>query len=211
MSKPRGILIVISGFSGAGKGTVVNELVKDKDAYALSISMTTRAPRPGDAEGVTYFFVSREKFEETIEAGGLLEYAQYCDNYYGTPKAYVESQLAQGKNVILEIEIQGALKIKEQFDDAVLFFITPPSIAELERRLRSRGTETEEVIKKRIERAAEEAKGIENYDYLIINDKLDECVSNIKNVVAAAKTAPKRNRQFIGELRDELGTCLKGE
>ncbi|MBR5944172.1 MAG: guanylate kinase [Lachnospiraceae bacterium] len=211
MSNPRGILIVISGFSGAGKGTVVNELVKDKDSYALSISMTTRNPRPGDVDGVNYFFVTKDKFESTIKEGGLLEYAVYCDNYYGTPKKYVEDQLAAGKNVILEIEIQGALKIKEQFDDAVLFFITPPSIDELVRRLRARGTETEDVIMKRVTRAAEEAKGIEEYDYLIVNDQLDECVSNIKNVVAAAKTAPKRNRQFIGKLRDELAANLKGE
>lgn len=211
MSNPRGILIVISGFSGAGKGTVVNELVKDKDSYALSISMTTRNPRPGDVDGVQYFFVSREKFEETIANGGLLEYAQYCDNYYGTPKAYVEEQLAKGKNVILEIEIQGALKIKKQFDDAVLFFITPPSIDELVKRLRARGTETEEVIQKRVARAAEEAKGIEEYDYLIVNDELMACVEDIKKVVAAAKAAPKRNKEFINEIRDELSACLKGE
>lgn len=210
MNNQRGILIVISGFSGAGKGTVVNELIKDKDAYSLSISMTTRNPRPGDEEGVTYFFVTREKFEETIKAGGLLEYATYCDNYYGTPKEYVEKQLAAGRNVILEIEIQGALKIREQFDDAVLFFITPPSIDELVRRLKSRGTETEDVIMKRVTRAAEEAKGIEAYDYLIVNDDLGKCVSDIKNVVAAAKTAPKRNKEFINDLRDELDACLKG-
>lgn len=211
MSNPRGILIVISGFSGAGKGTVVNELVKDTESYALSISMTTRNPRPGDVDGVQYFFVSREKFEETIANGGLLEYAQYCDNYYGTPKAYVEEQLAKGKNVILEIEIQGALKIKKQFDDAVLFFITPPSIDELVKRLRARGTETEEVIQKRVARAAEEAKGIEEYDYLIVNDELSACVEDIKKVVAAAKAAPKRNKEFINEIRDELSACLKGE
>ena len=211
MSNPRGILIVISGFSGAGKGTVVNELVKDKDSYALSISMTTRNPRPGDVDGVNYFFVTKDKFESTIKEGGLLEYAVYCDNYYGTPRKYVEDQLAAGKNVILEIEIQGALKIKEQFEDAVLFFITPPSIDELVRRLRARGTETEDVIMKRVTRAAEEAKGIEEYDYLIVNDKLDECVDNLHNIILSAHNSPNRQQELIDKLKNELKSLSKGE
>ena len=136
----KGILMVLSGFSGAGKGTLIKELLKKYDHYALSVSMTTRSPREGEREGVEYFFTDREHFEETIRRDGLLEYASYCGNYYGTPRAYVEEQLAAGNNVILEIEIQGALKIKERFPESLLIFVTPPSGAELKARLERRGT-----------------------------------------------------------------------
>ena len=134
----KGILIVVSGFSGAGKGTLMKKLLETYDNYALSVSMTTRSPREGESDGVEYFFSTKEVFEKEIESGGLIEYARYCDHYYGTPKAYVEEQLLLGKDVILEIEIQGALKIKNRFPEALLLFVTPPSIAELERRLTSR-------------------------------------------------------------------------
>lgn len=211
MKNRRGILIVISGFSGAGKGTVVKELVKDKDAYALSISMTTRNPRVGEEEGIHYFFVTKEKFEENIAKNGFLEYAQYCDNYYGTPKAYVEEQLEKGRNVILEIEMQGAMKIRSQFEDALLLFITPPSIEELAKRLRARGTETEEQIAKRIHRATEEGEGMEAYDYLVVNDNLTDCVEQIKGIVEAAKATPSRNKEFIKEIKNELCAISKGE
>ncbi len=150
----KGILIVLSGFSGAGKGTLVKKLLQTYDNYALSISMTTRQPRTGETDGVEYFFRDREFFEEKIRENGFIEYATYCDNYYGTPKAYVEEQLAAGKDVLLEIEIQGALKVKEQFPESLLLFVTPPSAAELERRLVGRGTEEPEVIKKRLARAS---------------------------------------------------------
>ena len=153
----KGILIVISGFSGAGKGTLVKELLRRYDEYALSVSMTTREPRPGEKEGVDYFFTDRAHFEETIARDGLVEYAQYCGNYYGTPRAYVEEQLSAGRNVILEIEMQGALKIKEKFPESLLLFVTPPSVTELERRLTGRGTEKPEVIARRLARAAEES------------------------------------------------------
>ena len=169
--KHRGILIVVSGFSGAGKGTLMKELLKTYDNYALSVSMTTRKPRPGEEEGKSYFFVDKDTFEETIAKDGLIEYASYCGNYYGTPREYVEACLDNGRDVILEIEIQGALKVKEKFPEALLLFIMPPSAEELKRRLEGRGTESEEVICQRIARAAEEAEGIENYDYIIINDK----------------------------------------
>lgn len=157
----KGILIVISGFSGAGKGTLVKALIKKYHNYALSVSMTTRKPREGERDGVEYFFTDTEGFEETIRQGGLIEYAQYCGNYYGTPKDYVERQLQAGNNVILEIEIQGALKIKEKFPESLLIFVTPPGAEELKRRLVSRGTESEEVIAKRLARASEESEGIE--------------------------------------------------
>ncbi len=202
--KHKGILIVVSGFSGAGKGTLMKQLVHSYDNYALSVSMTTRNPRPGEEEGKEYFFVSREEFEEKIAQDGLIEYASYCDNYYGTPREYVERQLEKGKDVILEIEIQGALKIKKKFPTALLMFVMPPDAAELKKRLEGRGTESQEVIEKRLKRASEEAEGIEQYDYIVINDKLEECVEEMHSLVQAAHCAPSRNEERIENMRKEL-------
>ena len=199
--KHRGILIVVSGFSGAGKGTLMKELISTYDNYALSVSMTTRKPRAGEEEGKSYFFVEKEAFEQTIAEDGLIEYACYCGNYYGTPREYVESCLDKGQDVILEIEIQGALKVKEKFPDALLLFIMPPSAKELRRRLEGRGTESDEVICQRISRAAEEAEGIENYEYIIINDKLDECVKEMHSIINAARRSPQRNKKLIAGMR----------
>lgn len=210
MKAQKGILMVLSGFSGAGKGTLVKGLLKKYDEYALSVSMTTRAPREGERDGVEYFFTTREKFEETIVNNGLVEYALYCGNYYGTPRAYVEEQLAAGKNVILEIEIQGALKIKEKFPDSLLIFVTPPSGTELKRRLEKRGTESAEAIAQRLARAAEESEGIEAYDYIVINDSLEECVEEVHRLVDAARRAPVRRKELIGEIREELKGFVKG-
>lgn len=204
MMKRKGILIVVSGFSGAGKGTLMKQLVHSYDNYALSVSMTTRAPRPGEEEGKEYFFVSREKFEETIAEDGLVEYACYCENYYGTPREYVEKQLEKGRDVILEIEIQGALKIKEKFPTALLLFVMPPNAAELKKRLMGRGTESMEVIGKRLKRASEEAEGIEEYDYIVINDRLEECVPQMHALIQAAHDTPSRNKEFIENMRREL-------
>lgn len=207
----KGILIVLSGFSGAGKGTLVKELMKTYDNYALSISMTTRKPREGEVHGREYFFTERESFEEKIAQNGLIEYAEYCGNYYGTPRDYVEEMLAAGRDVLLEIEIQGMHKVKKMFPDMLTLFVTPPSIAELEKRLRGRGTETEEVIRKRLARAAEEAKGMEDYEYLIVNDDLQECVEEIHSIVKAAKRASRRNTEFINNIRGELNVLTEGE
>ncbi len=209
--KHKGILVVVSGFSGAGKGTLMKQLVKTYDAYALSVSMTTRAPRPGETEGKDYFFISKEEFEKKIADGALVEYAQYCGNYYGTPKEYVEKQLEHGKDVILEIEIQGALKIKERFPSALLLFVTPPSMKELKRRLCGRGTETEEIIRARLSRAGEEAEGIEAYDYLVINDDLETCVKQMHALIQGAHSAPLRNEAFIANIRTQLEELSKGE
>jgi len=206
----KGILIVISGFSGAGKGTLVKELIEKYQEYALSVSMTTRAPRPGEREGREYFFTDREHFEETIRQNGLIEYASYCGNYYGTPRVYVEQQLEAGKNVILEIEIQGALKIKAQFPESLLIFVTPPSGAELKRRLEGRGTESAEVIAKRLARAAEESEGVETYDYIVVNDRLEECVEEVHRLVDCARRAPVRQKYLIEEIREELKMFAKG-
>lgn len=209
--KHRGILIVVSGFSGAGKGTLMKEMIKTYDNYALSVSMTTRKPRPGEEEGKSYFFVDKETFEETIAKDGLIEYAGYCGNYYGTPREYVETCLDNGRDVILEIEIQGALKVKEKFPEALLLFIMPPSAEELKRRLEGRGTESEEVICQRIARAAEEAEGIENYDFIIINDRLDDCVKEMHSIISAARRCPKRNKELIADMRSGLDALVKGE
>ncbi len=202
--KRKGILIVVSGFSGAGKGTLMKKLMEEYDNYALSISMTTRNPRPGEEDGREYFFVTKEQFEEKIGQDGLVEYASYCGNYYGTPRVYVEQQLEAGKDVILEIEIQGALKIKEKFPTALLLFVMPPSAKELRRRLTGRGTETQEVIDQRMHRAMEEAQGIEQYDYIVINDQLEECVKELHAIIGAAHNTPFRNEEFINNMREEL-------
>ncbi len=205
MLNKRGILIVISGFSGAGKGTVVKRIMeKYSDAYALSISMTTRSPRTGEVDGEHYFFVSKEQFEKTISEDGLIEHANYCGNYYGTPKAYVEKQLSEGKNVILEIEIQGALLVKEKFPETLLLFVTPPGAEELKRRLVGRGTETMEQIDARMKRAIDEAPIMDKYDYIVVNDEVEKCVDKIHELVDAAKHSTIRNREFIEMMKKEL-------
>lgn len=208
--KNRGILVVLSGFSGSGKGTVVKEIMnKYSDEYALSISATTRAPRTGETDGVEYFFKTREEFEAMIANDELVEYATYVGNYYGTPWAYVDKQLSAGKDVILEIEIQGALKVKERFPETVLVFMTPPSAEELKRRLIGRGTETMDVIESRLSRAVEEAEGIENYDYLLVNDKLEDCVEQFHDIITIEKTRVVRNLGFIEDMRNQLKAFAK--
>ncbi len=210
MSK-KGVLIVISGFSGAGKGTLMKKMTADYENYALSISMTTRNPREGEVHGKDYFFVTKEEFEDRIANDGMIEYATYCGNFYGTPKAYVEEQLRNGKDVILEIEIQGAHKVKEIYPEAILMFVMPPSAQELYRRLTSRGTETAEVIAQRMARAVEESEGIDTYDYIVINDKLEDCIAQINTIVEAARNTPKNNEEFIDSIKSELKDLLKGE
>ena len=203
----RGILIVVSGFSGAGKGTIMKEIMRRYDNYALSISATTRKPRSGEEEGREYFFKTVEEFEKMIAKDELIEYARYVDNYYGTPRAYVEEQLDAGKDVILEIEIQGALKVKEKFPDTLLLFVTPPTAEELRHRLVGRGTETMDVIDFRMKRAKEEALGMDRYDYLIINDVLDDCVREMHQIIQGEHRRSFRNRTFIEHMKEEL----KGE
>lgn len=209
--KHKGLLIVISGFSGVGKGTLVKKLVDSYDNYALSVSMTTRAPRDGEKNGVSYFFVEKETFEETIANDGLIEYASYVGNYYGTPRAWVEEQLESGRDVVLEIEVQGALKVKEKFPEALLLFLLPPSAQELKHRLEKRGTETAEVIEQRLKRAREEAEYIGRYDFIEINDDLDACMGRINGIVAAAHGWPSLNTETINTLKEELDALAKGE
>ena len=202
-----GILIVVSGFSGAGKGTIMKALLERYDNYALSISATTRNPRPGEEEGKAYFFKTTEEFEKMIAKDDLIEYAMYVGNYYGTPKAYVEEQLRAGKDVILEIEIQGALKVKEKFPNTLLLFVTPPSAEELRKRLEGRGTETQEVIDGRMKRAIEEAEYMDQYDYLVVNDELDVCVEEKHHLIQGEHERCFRNQTFIEHMKREL----KGE
>lgn len=203
--KNRGILTVVSGFSGAGKGTIMRELMREyNDFYGLSISATTRTPRPGETDGVEYFFRTREEFEQMIAQEALIEHASYVGNYYGTPREYVEEQLAAGKDVILEIEIQGALKVKRRFPDTLLLFVMPPSAKELKKRLLGRGTESMEVIESRLARALEESEGIEAYDYLVINDVLPACVKEVHEIIQNEHYRVSRNIEAINEMRDEL-------
>lgn len=205
IQRNKGILTVVSGFSGSGKGTIMKELMRRyADRYALSISATTRAPREGERDGIEYFFRTKEQFEQMIKEDALVEYAQYVGNYYGTPRAYVEEQLNAGKDVILEIEIQGALKVKEKFPDTLLLFVTPPSAEELKNRLVGRGTETMDVIESRLARAVGEAEGMEAYDYLVVNDVLDECVEEVHHLILGEHRRVSRNIDRINEMREEL-------
>ena len=202
--KNKGILAVVSGFSGAGKGTLMKALLQKYDNYALSISATTRSPREGEADGREYFFLTEEAFEEKIRKNELIEYARYVNHYYGTPRDYVEQKMAEGKDVILEIEIQGALKVKEQYPDAILLFIMPPNALTLKNRLTGRGTETEEVIDARLKRAADEAEGIEAYDYILINDDLDACVEQMHCLIQGQHCRVSQNLELIQQMRSQL-------
>ena len=200
----------MSGFSGSGKGTIMKELLSRYDNYALSISATTRSPREGEQDGREYFFKTREEFEEMIAADALIEHACYVENYYGTPRAYVEEQLALGKDVILEIEIQGALQIRKRFPDTLLLFISPPDARTLEKRLVGRGTESMDVIENRLSRAVEEAEGIESYDYFIINDDLNTCVEQVHRLIQGEHSRVSRSLELINEIRTELKEFQKG-
>lgn len=199
----RGILAIISGFSGAGKGTVVNKLL-EKDNYAVSISATTREPRQREVDGKNYFFKSRDEFENMIENNQLIEYAEYVGNYYGTPRDYVFKKLEEGYDVILEIEMQGALKVKEKFPETALIFITPPSADELKKRLVGRGTETIEQIDKRMSRAVDECDYMNKYDYIVVNDDLDECVDEIHRLLQSIHNAKENQSELIEKITEEL-------
>ena len=205
----KGILLILSGFAGSGKGTIVRELIKRYDNYALSVSATTRAPRPGEEDGREYFFKTREEFENMISRDEFLEHAEYVGNYYGTPRKYVEDMLEEGRDVILEIEMQGALSVKEKCPEAALMFVMPPSVQEVYNRLKKRGTESEEVIMKRMRRGAEEAEGIGKYDFLIINDDLEECINEVHNTVRCAKNSTLRKRDVINRVSEEFDIFLK--
>ena len=200
----KGKLVIISGFSGAGKGSVMKSLVSTRDNYALSVSATTRAPREGEVEGVSYFYKTVEEFEQMIAKNDFLEYACYVGNYYGTPKSFVEQKRNEGKDVLLEIEIQGAMKVKADNPDAILIFITTKDAKTLRDRLVGRGTETQEVIDKRLARAAEEALGVEDYDYIVVNDILEDCVETVDRIVRSEHNRTSDKISIIEEIRQDL-------
>lgn len=188
----KGLLIVVSGPSGAGKGTICAEYCKRHPDVFLSVSATTRVPRPGEQNGVHYFFYSKEEFEGMIQNNELLEWAQYCENFYGTPKKYVEQALNEGRDVILEIEVQGALNVQKQFQGGTFVFVLPPAPEVLADRLRGRNTETEEVVQKRLTRALEELPLMSHYDYVLENDQLEEAVNDLERIVRAEKMSRPR-------------------
>ncbi|SFO00119.1 guanylate kinase [Eubacterium pyruvativorans] len=205
MQKQNGKLFVISGPSGAGKGTIVNAVMDQADpsGTALSISMTTREPRPGEEDGVNYFFVTKEEFRRQIEAGGFLEYAEVYDHYYGTPKSKVMEKLNQGKDVILEIDIQGALNVKKAFPEGVLIFILPPSMEVLRSRLTGRGTDAPEVIERRLSKTRGELAFIDRYDYGVVNDDLKEAVETVRAIMRAEHARVDENLHTL--IREKYG------
>ncbi|MCF0134596.1 MAG: guanylate kinase [Blautia sp.] len=210
----KGVLAIVSGFSGAGKGTVMQRLMAKYDNYALSISATTRLPRKDETDGIQYFFLTKEEFETMIAEDALIEYAKYSENYYGTPRAYVKEKMESGQDVILEIEMQGAMKVKEKMPDVVLIFIAAPSVMELRNRLVGRGTEDEEQVNRRFEAAKREVGHIEDYDYLLINEDADVCADEVhriiqceRNHIVCAENKVENYASFIEKMRKEFSAC----
>ncbi len=197
MNKSRGILVVFSGPSGSGKGTVLKEALKKNDDLKLSVSVTTRMPRVGEINGVDYIFKSKEEFLDLVSNDGFLEWACFCENYYGTPKAEIEKLLDDGKNVVLEIEVQGAMKIRENCPEAVLIFNLPPSIKELKNRLVGRNTDAPDVIKKRLDTAVWEIAQAEKYDYVLVNDKVDKAADTLLSIIEGERCSAKRNKNLL--------------
>ena len=203
MSKERGMLFVVSGFSGSGKGTVMNWF-RQQQEYALSVSCTSRKPREGEEDGREYFFISHEEFLRRAEAGEFLEHAIYTDHGYATPLRFVEENLAAGKDVILEIELQGAMQVKEKYPETVLIFITAPSAEILKERLIRRGTDSMEQIKKRLARAVIESSQMDRYDYIVVNDDLQVCIKELHHLMQSMHLKSSRKTELINELRRDL-------
>jgi guanylate kinase len=204
MSKTRGLLIVISGPSGAGKGTICKSFLERNKDVVLSVSATTRSPRNGEIEGINYYFMSKEEFKVKIEADDFLEYAEVYDNYYGTPKSNVEEVLESGKNVILEIDIQGALKVKENTQEGVFIFILPPSMEELKQRIINRGSETKESLMKRFKSAYKEINFVSKYNYAVVNDKVELAVEKLEAIISAEKCRVDRIKDTILDSKEGI-------
>lgn len=202
-----GKLFIISGPSGAGKGTICQRLIADSDPerMCLSISMTTRTPRKGEVDGISYYFTTKEKFEEEVARGGLLEHAQVYGNYYGTPKGKVIEKLSQGIDVVLEIDIQGALKVKEAYPNGIFIFILPPSMAELRKRITGRGTDSKETIDLRLSQTLSEISYIDKYDYCVVNGELDEAVARVKAIATAEHSRVSKDiYRLIAKYKEEI-------
>lgn len=200
MTKERGQLIVFSGPSGVGKGTILARYMKGREDICYSVSATTRSPRPGEEDGKHYFFWTKEKFEEMIAADQMLEYAQYNGNYYGTPKQFVEEKLAAGVDVVLEIEVQGAAKVRAACPEGLFIFVLPPSFDTLRSRLTGRGTEDSATVQKRLDAALGELRQAESYDYVIVNDDLDRAVEALATVVQADRCSVRFQKKMIEEV-----------
>ncbi len=200
MIKPEGILLVISGPSGAGKGTICKALLEKRPDMAYSISCTTRQPRNGEVDGKNYFFKTREEFEKMIANDGFLEHADVYGNYYGTPKAYVLDQVAQGKDIILEIDPQGALQVKRNYPNGVFVFIVPPSLTELSKRIYKRGTDAVDVIKKRLSSATAELAYASRYDYIVVNDEVERATTKVNNIVSTEHLRAGRTYYIVDEI-----------
>ena len=200
MSDKKGLLIVVSGPSGTGKGTICKRLMQKRDDIFLSVSATTRSPREGEENGVHYYFMSEEEFQDNIKNGGMLEYAVFCQNYYGTPKKAVDDMLNAGKNVILEIEVQGAMKVRSKYPEGVYVFVLPPSMSELRHRLTQRGTESADVVEERLKTAFREFEYISKYNYILLNDEIDHAVERLESIIDAEHCRIERNINFIEEV-----------
>ena len=201
--KENGLLLILSGPSGVGKGTVVEELIRRNENITVSVSMTTRAPRAGEVEGESYYFVTREDFLSRMAKGELLEHSNHFENYYGTPKAPVSKAMSSGKDVILEIDVNGAFAVKEKMPDSVLIMIAPPSLSDLRDRLKGRNTETAEVIEERIGRAKFELGKAHRYDYVVINDDIEEATIAVETIIAAERLKTSRRRALICNLLED--------
>lgn len=198
----KGLLLVVSGPAGVGKGTINLSLISRNSDIRMSVSATTRAPRPGEIDGVHYFFKSEEEFQKMIESGAFLEYMRvFNTHYYGTPKSFVEQELSEGRSVILEIDVQGAMRVKAAYPDAVLIFIAPPSMSELKSRLIHRGTESSEAIERRFETAYQEMELVDRYDYVVVNDILDLAIARTEDIIVAERCKVSRNGELIEKLK----------
>lgn len=200
---PKGVVVVISGPSGSGKGTLLNVLKKNNSNIKYSISATTRTPRDGEVNGESYFFKTTEEFNKMIDNDELLEWVEYCDNFYGTPKDYVDKNINDGFDIIIEIEVEGAIKIMEKYPECVTIFVLPPTMQELKHRIEKRGSETTESINKRMNRATQELQYAKNYQYLLVNDEIDKSSILIEQIILTEKLKYKRNAELINALIKE--------
>lgn len=201
-----GLLIVVCGPSGVGKGTLLSKILNEDKKIMFSVSATTREPRQGENEGIDYFFKTKVQFEDMIKNDDLLEWVKYCDNYYGTPKAFIDSSISDGNDVILDIEVEGAMRVKEKYPECILVFVVPPTIEELKKRIEKRGSESSISVSKRLKRAEEELNYIDKYDYVIVNDDVNEAINELKSIIVAEKLKISRNHETINIIISDVNS-----